>query len=138
MNRKKRPSILPGATLRELTGCGNIYVTVNRDPVTKAVFEVFAHLGKAGGCAHAQIEAITKAITTGLRFGIPGEEYTKRLRGIKCPVTNVLSCLSCSDAIAKILEEVLEGKHDDKFEPRATKPNSDVPSEDAVWSEHVD
>lgn len=112
IEKKKRPAKLIGNTHRITTGCGNLYVIVNRDEKTNEVLEVFASLGKAGGCAKSQCEAITRTITLGLRYGVPLSEYTKQLYDIKCNQPgdyygdegNKKRVESCSDAIAKILQ----------------------------------
>lgn len=100
--KKSRPKNLLGSTVRVETGCGNLYITVNHED-GKGIFEVFATLGKAGGCATVQNEALTRSITLGLRFGIPVSEFVRQLKGIRCPSPN-LETLSCADAIAKALE----------------------------------
>ena len=41
---KKRPKVLVGTTHRVETGCGHLYITINRDK--DELFEVFAALGK--------------------------------------------------------------------------------------------
>ena len=51
------------------TGHGKMYVTINRDEGGNP-FEVFANLGKAGGCDSAQMEAICKLASMALRAGI--------------------------------------------------------------------
>lgn len=108
---KARPRVLPGRTIKVKTGCGSLYVTVslnNEHPV-----EVFATLGKAGGCSNCQNEALTRAVTLGLKYGVPVEEVVKELRGIRCPNPNLWPederALSCADGIAKVLEEIANG-----------------------------
>lgn len=105
MEKAKRSKSLEGQTVRVKTGCGNLYITVNGSPT-----EVFAHLGKAGGCAACQNEALTRVITLGLKFGIPVSEFVDELKGLQCPEPNLYPeddrILSCPDGIGKILEEV--------------------------------
>jgi len=107
MEKQERPKELKGKTVKVLTGCGNLYITLNKDG--SSLFEVFATLGKAGGCANCQNEALTRAITLGLRCGIPKEEFIKELEGLQCPNPIMFPkkdrILSCPDAIAKVIEE---------------------------------
>jgi len=103
---RKRSKVTTGVTERVTTGCGYIYVTVNRDE--QGIFEVFSHLGKAGGCASAQLEATCRLISLALRAGIDVASVVRQLRGIRCP--NIAweegkSILSCADAIASVLEK---------------------------------
>lgn len=44
-------------------------IPVNKDE-SGVVFEIIAKLGKSGGCAAAQLEALTRAISIGLRSGV--------------------------------------------------------------------
>lgn len=104
---KKRPSVIKGATRLMKTGCGNLYVTINEDESGKP-FEVFTNIGKAGGCASSQAEAIGRLISLSLRSNIESEEIVKQLKGISCHQpswTEGGKILSCSDAIAKALEK---------------------------------
>ena len=108
MEKLARPQIVEGKTIKVVTGCGNMYVTLNRNDSGKLI-EVFAVLGKNGGCSRCQNEALTRAITAGLRHGVPVDEYIKELSGLQCPNPSLWPtqerALSCPDAIAKTLKE---------------------------------
>ncbi len=102
---KKRPHVIKGCTRLLKTGCGNLYVTINEDENGKP-FEVFTNIGKAGGCASSQAEAIGRLISLSLRSNVEPEEIVQQLKGISChqPSWNEGGkVLSCSDAIAKAL-----------------------------------
>jgi ribonucleoside-diphosphate reductase alpha chain len=89
-----------------------MYITVNSDE--QGICEVFSHLGKAGGCAVAQLEATCRLISLALRSGINIDNVVKQLRGIRCPSIaweNGKSVLSCADAIASVLEKHIPGKN---------------------------
>jgi ribonucleoside-diphosphate reductase alpha chain len=99
---RSRPKTVSGTTSTVDTGCGDLFVTMNDDGDGHP-FEVFATLGKAGGCAAAQTEAIGRLISLALRSGVGVERVHKQLRGITChrPVgLGPNRILSCADAIA--------------------------------------
>ncbi len=108
---RKRAKITTGVTERVTTGCGYIYVTVNSDE--QGICEVFSSLGKAGGCASAQLEATCRLISLALRSGVDVASVVKQLRGIRCPSIaweEGKSILSCADAIASVLEKHIGGE----------------------------
>lgn len=108
---KPRPVVVHGVTRKMTTGCGNLYVTMNEDE--EGLFEVFVRLGKAGGCADAQLEAIGRLISLQLRSGIKVEAIIKQLKGIRCPSPLLARggpILSCPDAVAKALEGHIKGE----------------------------
>ena len=104
---KKRPSVIQGCTRLMKTGCGHLYVTINEDE-NGMPFEIFTNIGKAGGCASSQAEAIGRLISLALRSGLEPDELVKQLKGISCHQPAWAEggrILSCSDAIAKALEK---------------------------------
>ncbi len=114
---RQRAKVTSGITERATTGCGYIYVTVNSDE--QGLCEVFSTLGKAGGCASAQLEAICRLISLALRSGIDATSIVRQLRGIRCPSIaweDGKAVLSCADAIASVLEKHMSGSS--KHEPK--------------------
>jgi len=108
---RKRPTETKGTITKVKTGCGSLYTTVAYDD--KGIFEVFATLGKSGGCASAQLEATCRLITLALRSGIDVASVVKQLKGIRCPSIaweKGKSVLSCADAIASVLEKHTSGE----------------------------
>jgi len=112
---RKRSRVTNGVTERVATGCGNIYVTVNSDE--HGICEVFSSLGKAGGCASAQLESTCRLISLALRSGVDATAIVKHIRGIRCPSIaweQGHSILSCPDAIATVLGNRLSDTDTDK------------------------
>jgi len=100
-----RPEVVKGSTRRIKTGCGNLYATINLDEEGNP-YEMFTRVGKAGGCAASQLEAMGRLITLLLRVKTPIEILVKQLQGISCHQPSFqggAKILSCSDAVAKAL-----------------------------------
>ena len=113
MRPRARQDVIHGSTRKVRTGCGNLYVTVNEDEEGN-VFEIFNQIGKAGGCAASQSEAIGRLVSLAFRSGVTPVEIVRQLKGISChtPVWyREGKILSCADAIAKAIEWHLEGEN---------------------------
>jgi len=107
---KPRPEVIVGTTTKITTGCGNLYVTINQDEEGN-FFEVFIQMGKAGGCAASQLEAVGRLTSLALRGGIDVKVIIEQLKGIRCPSPNWANgkrIFSCADAIARVLEKRLQ------------------------------
>ena len=110
-HKKPRPrhDITWGSTRKMTTGCGSLYVTINED--ADGLFEVFATMGKSGGCAASQTEAVSRLISLSLRSGIEKDQLIKQLKGVRCPNQAWEKggrIYSCADAIAKALERHID------------------------------
>jgi len=77
----KRPERLSGFTRKINTGRGKLYVTINEDETGRPI-ELFAKIGKSGREDFAYTEALGRAITLGLRWGVPIEVFYKHFTGI--------------------------------------------------------
>ena len=66
--KRDRPKALQGWTYQMQTGCGPIYITINEDK--SGLFELFTTMGKAGGCAASQCEAIGRMVSLAWRSGV--------------------------------------------------------------------
>ncbi|MEI8175477.1 MAG: vitamin B12-dependent ribonucleotide reductase [Candidatus Omnitrophota bacterium] len=106
---KPRPTVTRGTTTKVGTGCGNLYITINEDE-KGLPFEVFTQMGKAGGCAASQLEALARLASLALRSGIEINTIIEQLRGIRCPSPSWEKggrIFSCADAIARVIEQRL-------------------------------
>jgi len=118
---RPRPEVVRGTTTKILTGCGNLYITINEDE-NGMPFEVFTQMGKAGGCSASQLEAIGRLVSLALRCGLDTHSIIEQLNGIRCPNPSWEKggrIFSCADALAKVIERRLLN----------TKKPAEVPSE---------
>jgi len=105
---RERPESLKGWTYRMQTGCGPLYVTINEDD--SGLFELFTTMGKAGGCAASQSEAIGRMVSLAWRSGVQPEEVIKQLLDISCHSPagfGANKILSCADAVARAIRNHL-------------------------------
>jgi len=112
-----RPKVLPGVTYKIGTDCGSLYIVINADENKKPI-EVFARMGKTGGCVASQIEGLSRLISVALQNGVEATELIHHLKGIRCPAPQVstdnVTITSCSDAFAKALERFVTGKNEEE------------------------
>lgn len=105
MQRISRPRVVASLSVRIATGCGNMYVQMGW--WNGSLHEIFATLGKGGGCAAGYSEGLTRSISAGLRYGVPAAEFARQLRGVRCPSPVPFpkedAVMSCVDAIAKAI-----------------------------------
>ena len=113
LSNEKTPRLRPietnGITRRIRTGEGTLYITINQDE--NGLCEVFTAIGKAGGNAAAQSEAISRLISLALRSGLDPNAIVKQLKGISGPNPTWEGgrlILSTPDAIGKALDDYLK------------------------------
>jgi len=110
-----------------------MFVNITEDDRAQP-FEVFVTLGKAGGSAMADAEAMGRLISLALRSGIPLMEIHKQLRGISSDRAVGLGpnkVLSVPDAIGIALYEWWQDKQGVQQELLAS-PGSQAPREVSV------
>jgi ribonucleoside-diphosphate reductase alpha chain len=103
--KRERPKALKGWTYQMQTGCGPLYITVNEDK--QGLFELFTTMGKAGGCAASQAEALGRMVSLAWRSGVQARNVVKQLLGISCHCPSGFGdnkVLSCADAVAKAIQ----------------------------------
>lgn len=127
----KRPVRLSGLTEKIETSCGTLYVTINWNDEGKP-FEVFTRIGKAGGCASSQSEALGRLISMSLRSGISPNYIQKQLRGITCHLPKGIGkkkVSSCADAAAQVLGNVFSEDENSMGFTRGACPDCQGPIE---------
>ena len=110
--KRSRPDLLKGTVRRIDTPLGTLYVTITEDDKSQP-FEVFMSLGKAGGAIMADVEAMGRLISLGLRSGIPIAEIHRQLRGISSDKVIGLGpnkVMSVPDAVGIALERYMAEK----------------------------
>jgi ribonucleoside-diphosphate reductase alpha chain len=111
-HKRQRPAALRGYTMKMNSPLGDLYVTINEDEGGRP-FEVFCTLGKAGGAAMADAEAMGRLMSLALRSGIPIQQVKDQVRGISCDRAVGLGpnkVLSVPDAVGQAIERYLEEK----------------------------
>ena len=110
--KRARPGKLRGTTIRKETPLGVMFVNITEDEKGQP-FEVFINLGKAGGSAMADAEALGRMLSLALRSGIPLMEIHKQLRGISSDRVVGLGpnkVMSMPDAVGQALYEWWQDK----------------------------
>ena len=128
---RPRPKVTTGRTIKTRVGCGSLFVTINEDEY--GIAEVFVQLGKSGGCAASQTEAIGRLISIALRSFINPEVIVEQLKGIRCPSIGIDDgeiITSCADGVAKVLEKYLKGEFEKVKEVKGIKPLTEFAGEE--------
>nr|WP_320050831.1 vitamin B12-dependent ribonucleotide reductase [uncultured Desulfuromonas sp.] len=115
--KRDRPRTLSGATYQMETGCGPLYVTINEDK--QGLFEVFTTMGKAGGCAASQCEALGRLVSLAWRSGVQARQSVKQLIGISCHKPSGFGnnrITSCADALAKAIQMHMQQEEEESFQ----------------------
>jgi ribonucleoside-diphosphate reductase alpha chain len=124
---RPRPELISGRTMRMETGCGNLYVTTNE--TDEGPFELFAQIGKAGGCAASQTEAIGRLVSLALRSGVDAGAVARQLKGVRCPYPSWnrgQKVLSCADGIGQALARMVEDPGEPRTAPEATTRRAEL------------
>ncbi len=140
---RERPKLTFGYTEQIKTGDGTLYVTINEDE--NGLCEVFASIGKSGGNAQAQSEAIGRLISLAIRSGIDPRVIIKQLKGISGanPIWYEGNLIrSTPDAIGHSLEQYLDRKQHrqtvlplegvETMKELAIRPADDAPDEPSI------
>ena len=111
--KRSRPDVLRSTAIRKETPLGTMFVHITEDDKGQP-FEVFINLGKAGGSAMADAEAMGRLVSLALRSGIPIQQVHRQLRGISSDRAVGLGpnkVLSVPDAIGLALEDWMRTKN---------------------------
>jgi ribonucleoside-diphosphate reductase alpha chain len=110
--KRSRPDTLRSTSIKKDTPLGVMFVHITEDEKGQP-FEVFINLGKAGGSAMADAEAVGRLMSLALRSGIPLNALHRQLRGISSDRAVGLGpnkVLSMPDAIGLALEDWMKMK----------------------------
>lgn len=108
IKREKRENVLSGLTKVERTSCGDIYITLNFNEKGEPR-ELFASVGKAGGCASSQCASIGRLASYFFQIGGNPLDVVRALEGVFCH----LGENSCTNIIGKTIKDLLERRKDE-------------------------
>jgi ribonucleoside-diphosphate reductase alpha chain len=134
--KRARPDVLKSTAIRKETPLGTMFVHITEDDRGQP-FEVFINLGKAGGSAMADAEAMGRLVSLALRSGIPIQQVHRQLRGISSDRAVGLGpnkVLSVPDAIGLALEDWMRTKQGVQQELLTTSETLSAPAAPAPKS----
>jgi ribonucleoside-diphosphate reductase alpha chain len=137
--KRSRPDVLRSTAIRKETPLGTMFVHITEDDKGQP-FEVFINLGKAGGSAMADAEAMGRLVSLALRSGIPIQQVHRQLRGISSDRAVGLGpnkVLSVPDAIGLALEDWMRTKNGVQQELLTTAETLSAPSSPAAKAQPV-
>ncbi len=106
---KKRADVLKGETEKIKTGCGNLYLTINKDD-DNVPCEIRLQIGKTGSCARSLLEVIGIQQSIMLQHidkDIIVKDFKKHLRGVNCGAEFRICDKRYGSCIDKIAERIL-------------------------------
>jgi len=128
----RRPKETIGKTRKFKVGqCGVLYVTVNRDPKTSEIVEIFAQPSSEDGGCQSTINALNKMTSLMLRCKVKPEYVAKKLRVQACHACGTgtgADARSCPDAMYRMLIQEL-GAENEGYRLTAQRPYSAPPPE---------
>ena len=128
--KRARPDKLRSTSMRKETPLGTMFVHISEDDRGNA-FDVFISLGKAGGSAMADAEALGRMVSLALRSGIALPEIVRQLRGISSDRAVGLGpnkVLSMPDAVGIALEDWWRDKHQGVQQDLLATPVTSMPA----------
>jgi ribonucleoside-diphosphate reductase alpha chain len=137
--KRSRPDILKSTAIRKETPLGVMFVHITEDDKGQP-FEVFINLGKAGGSAMADAEAMGRMISLALRSGISIQQVHRQLRGISSDRAVGLGpnkVLSVPDAIGLALEDWMRTKQGVQQELLTTTAEQKAPGAPVTQAQPV-
>lgn len=118
-----RSDVTHGSNRKVSNGCGNLMVYIGEGE-NHQIQEITARLGKGGGCASAQTEAIARMASVAMQYGAPPAKIASQLGGIRCHLTAMHKSrhtgprpkivTSCADAISTALSEHIAESGDEE------------------------
>lgn len=125
---RHRPARTRGFTDQIQTGDGTLYLTINEDEL--GLCEIFCSIGKQGGAAAAQSEALGRLISLALRSNVDPRQIVKQLKGIMGPnpVWHEGELIkSIPDAIGRAIERYLDEKESPQGELALLEADAPLP-----------
>jgi hypothetical protein len=83
-----------------------MYIIVGH--INGKIIEVFAILGKAGGCGSAVVDGMARMISYGLRSGMEPDRVIKGMSGIQCHQGPDTCCNAIALAVKEVMNELEE------------------------------
>lgn len=131
ITRSKLGKRLDGTVYLREVACGKLYITISRDENNNIV-EVFVDSGKSGGCA-ANTAALGRYASACLRTGMKVDSVVDITKNIVCSAcTKVkgkgikeIDGLSCSDVVARVIEEEYKRLKGEYSEPKKNKQSKE-------------
>ena len=113
MPRKKRKEVLAGETIKAVTECGGMYLTLNKQD--DELFEVRMEMGKSGNCVKSLLHVIAVLYSVLLQSDVESEDLIKAIKnhllGVSCGNHFMLKGRkhpSCLDWVARVILKELK------------------------------